>query len=91
MLKGFFTRWFLLWFVAAVLLLCISLGIRVAAATGKAGSSPASDPRLDVVTALKAGGAHPSLGDRASVFERLVGTWDVEYSDFSKDGKVTHR
>jgi len=37
MLNGSFTRWFLLWFVAAVLLLCISLGIRVAAATGDAG------------------------------------------------------
>jgi hypothetical protein len=91
MLNSSFTRWFLLWFLAAVLLLCISLGIRVAAATGKAGSSPANDPRLEMVTALKAGSAHPSLGDHASVFERLVGTWDVEYTDFSKDGKVTHR
>ena len=49
-----FTRWFLLWFLATVLLLGISLGIRVAAATGKAGSTPASGPRLDMVTALQA-------------------------------------
>ena len=36
-------------------------------------------------------GPHPSLGDQARVFGRFVGTWDVEYTDFSKDGKVTHR
>jgi hypothetical protein len=65
MLKGF-TRWllawFLVWFLAAVILLCLSLGIRVAAATGKAGSTPVTDPRPDMVTALQATGPHPSLG-----------------------------
>ena len=90
-MNGSFTRWFLLWFLAAVLLLSISLGIRVAAATGKAGSMPASDPRLDMVRALQATGPNPALGDHAGVFGRLVGAWDVEYTDFSKDGKVTHR
>ena len=35
MLKSF-TRWFLLWFLATVVLLCLSLGIRMAAATGTA-------------------------------------------------------
>ena len=44
MLKNF-TRWFLAWFVAAVLLLCISLGIRVTAATERAGRTPAADAR----------------------------------------------
>jgi hypothetical protein len=44
-----------------------------------------------MVAALEASGPHPSLGDHASVLNRLVGTWDVEYTDFSKDGKVTHR
>jgi hypothetical protein len=33
-----FTRWFLAWFLAAVVLLCLGLGIRVAAATAKADS-----------------------------------------------------
>jgi hypothetical protein len=36
-------------------------------------------------------GPHPSLGDQAKVFGRFVGTWDVEYTDFSKDGKASHR
>jgi hypothetical protein len=35
-----FTRWFLLWFLATVVLLCLGLGIRVAAATEKAGAAP---------------------------------------------------
>jgi hypothetical protein len=60
-------------------------------ATGKAGKAPATDPRLDMVTALQAMGPHPSLGDQAKVFGRFVGTWDVEYTDFSKDGKASHR
>ena len=44
MQKSTFTRWFLVWFLAAILLLCVSLGIRVAAATGRAQSTPATDP-----------------------------------------------
>lgn len=90
MLKSF-TRWFLLWFLAAVVLLCLSLGIRIAAATGKAASTVATDPRFAMITALQATGPHPSLGDHASVLGRLVGTWDVEYMDISKDGKAIYR
>jgi hypothetical protein len=66
-----FTRWFLLWFLATVVLLCLGLGIRVAAATAKAGGTPATDPRLDLVTALQASG--PARGDHAKVAGRLVG------------------
>jgi hypothetical protein len=36
-------------------------------------------------------GPHPSLGDHATVFDRFVGTWDVEYTEFAKDSKVSHR
>ena len=50
MLTGF-TRWFLAWFLAAVVLLCLGLGIRVAAATGKADGTPATDARLDMIEA----------------------------------------
>jgi hypothetical protein len=66
-----FTRWFLLWFLATVALLCLGLGISVAAAaTEKAGATPATDPRLDLVTALQDAG--PLLGDHATVAGRLV-------------------
>jgi hypothetical protein len=53
--------------------------------------SLAADRRLDMIAALKAMGPHPSLGDRAKVFGGLIGTWDVEYTDFNKDGTITHR
>jgi hypothetical protein len=66
-----FTRWFLLWFLATVVLLCLGLGIRVAAATEKAGGTPAADRRLVLVAALQTAG--PSLGDHAKVAGRLVG------------------
>ena len=67
-----------------------SLGVVPARAEG-AGNAPANDPRLDLVMALKATGPHPSLGDEAKVVGRLIGTWNVEYTDFSKDGKTTRR
>jgi hypothetical protein len=44
-----------------------------------------------MTTALQATGPHSSLGDQAKAFGRLVGSWDVEYTDFSKDGKVSRR
>lgn len=50
MLKSF-TRWFLAWFLATVVLLCLGLGIRVAAATGKADGTPVTEARLDVIKA----------------------------------------
>lgn len=76
--------------LAAALFSLPSPGISLAA-SAEAGDTAATDPRLDMVTALEALGPHPSLGDPAKVFGRLVGTWDVEYTDFSKNGRVTHR
>jgi hypothetical protein len=51
----------------------------------------ATNPPLDVTTALKATSPHPALGDQAQVLGRIIGTWDVEYTDFAKDGTATHR
>ena len=89
MKKSTFTQWFAVWLLASLFLLFASLSIRSAAATGKAGNAPGADPRLDMVAALQAMGPHPSLGDQAKVFGRFVGTWDGEYTEFSKDGKST--
>lgn len=66
-------------------------GLLASASPGVQGAVAATDPRLDLATALQAMGPHPSLDDQASVFGRLVGTWDVQYTDFSKSGKATHR
>ena len=76
---------------ALVLLWCVGLGVTGAAEPGKATNAAAADPRLDMVTTLKAMGPHPSLGEQAKVFGRFVGTWEIEFTDFSSDGKVTHR
>jgi len=61
MQKDTFTRWFLGWFLVwilvAVVLLCSSLGIAVAGATGNSANPPATDPRFAMITALKATGA----------------------------------
>jgi hypothetical protein len=84
-----FTQWFLAGFLVAVAPSCISLGSGTAAATGQADTASAPGARLP--TALRATGPDPSLGDQAKTFGRLIGTWDVEYTDFSKDGKFVHR
>jgi hypothetical protein len=85
------SHWFAGLFLFSALVVWASLRIAGVAAMGKAGNATATDPRIDMVTALQATGPHPSLGDQAKMFGRLVGTWDVEYTDFSKNGKVTHR
>jgi hypothetical protein len=75
------------WLLASVLLVSSGICVGVTVAVGNA---PGTDPFLDMVTTLKAAGPHPSLGDHANDLGRLVGTWDVEYTDFAKDGKAIH-
>jgi hypothetical protein len=84
------TRWFAVWLLASFCSSWAGLS-QGASTTGQPGEALATDPRLDMVTAIRALGPHPSLADHAKVFGRLVGTWDVEYTNFLKDGKVTHR
>lgn len=79
-----------MWLVAAALLFSLSACSRVAAAETD-GNAPVADPRSGLATELGATGPHPSLGDQAEVVGRLVGTWDVEYVHFEKDGKTTQR
>lgn len=61
---------FALWLIASGLLSSLSAG----------GGAPATDPPLDLATALKATSANPALGDQAQVLGRIIGTWDVEYT-----------
>jgi hypothetical protein len=84
------TRWFAACSLALVFLWGASAGLAGAAAPAKSKNPPATDPRLEMVAQLKALDPHPSLGDQAKVFGRFVGTWDAEYTEFSKDGKATH-
>jgi hypothetical protein len=77
------------WMLVASLLAWTALGFGDTAAAAS-DATASHEPRLDLVAALRALGPHPSLGEQANVFGRLVGSWDVEYTDFSKDGKVSH-
>jgi hypothetical protein len=68
----------------------LAFGICAADQTSRDLSS-ASDARQGMIEALKALGPHASLGEQAKVFGRMVGSWDVEYSNYKKDGSVKHR
>ncbi|PYT07009.1 MAG: hypothetical protein DMF60_08010 [Acidobacteria bacterium] len=54
------------------------------------GDNKHAEPRLAMTAALSASGPHPSLGDEARVFDRLVGTWDCDYTFYAEDGSATH-
>jgi len=84
------TRWIAVWLLASVFLSWTIISISGVAATGKPRNATATDPPHELVAALQAMGPHPSLGDQAKVFGRLIGTWDAEYTEFSKDGRTTH-
>jgi hypothetical protein len=84
-------RWFAACPLAAALLSLACVSITADAAAENTKNMAGTESRRDLVDALQAMGPHPSLGDQAKVFGRFVGTWDVAYADFSKDGKVTHR
>jgi hypothetical protein len=49
-----------------------------------------NDLRTDMIRALRASGPHVSLGAQAQVFDRFVGTWDLDCVLYGADGKITH-
>jgi hypothetical protein len=63
---------------------------------------PADDPaksesihdatrRAAMITALASSNPNPSLGDEAQTFDRLVGTWDAEFTFHREDGTVVQK
>ena len=78
------------WLLVAVLFASVRCGICLAG-SAEVATPAAAAPRLDIATALEATGPNPSLGDQAKGLGRLVGTWEVEYTDFKKDGTTLHR
>lgn len=74
-------RQFALWLITSGLLLSLSAN----------GDVPATDSSLNLTAALRATSPHPALADQAQVLGRLVGTWDVEYTTFAKDGTASRR
>jgi hypothetical protein len=53
-----------------------------------AGPQKNLDPSKAMIEALPASGPHPSLGEEARVFDRLVGTWDAAFAEYSDDGSI---
>lgn len=78
------------WLGACVLL--VAMGpMGAASQASKTKTMTRAQQAFGSVGALSALAPHASLGDQSRVFERLVGSWDVEYMDILKDGRQQHR
>jgi uncharacterized protein len=77
-------------FRATIMLGCAPLLAAQVKAQESTQSAPANDARRDMIKALAASTPHPSLGEEARVFDRLVGAWDCDYSFHLDDGSVRH-
>lgn len=76
--------------LAATSVLCVALLVAVTKEVASiAPGAGLPDARRDMITTLAASGPHPSLGDEAHAFDRLVGTWDCNYSFYAEDGTVS--
>lgn len=85
-MKKHFATWLLAAAASSSLAACSGV-----AATGEDGGAPATTPLPGLAAEFGAARPHPSLDGRAEVVGRLVGTWDVEYSHFAKDGTTSQR
>ncbi len=77
------------WLVRALATASI-MSVVIAVTIQRSEAQQAPDPREAMVTALAASGPHSSLGDEARVFDRLVGTWDCDYTFYIDDGSIRH-
>ena len=78
-----------------LLLLIVSLALVAASGlddSAKGGTTryaPAS--REAMIAALGSQNPNPAIGDEAQTFDRLVGTWDADFSFHREDGTVYHK
>ena len=73
-------------FAACLTAAFILLPWRAASGGAPVAAAPAAS---DMVRALQASGPHASLGSGGELLGRFVGTWSIDYTFHSKDGKVT--
>lgn len=59
------------------------------AQTASAMSKAANDPRTDMIRTLQSSRPSPSLGNQAKIFDRFVGTWDLDCVLYGSKGEVT--
>jgi hypothetical protein len=69
----------------------ISLGVALLMLAAGAIASGVPATRAAMITALGAAHPNPSMGDEARTFDRLVGTWDCDFSFRSAGGSFRHK
>jgi hypothetical protein len=62
---------------------------RTGAAAIRTAHAFANDPRLDMIRVLKSSGPSPTLGSEAQIFDRFVGTWDLDCTFYDANGKTS--
>ena len=60
-------------------------------ASGQTEERLAKSTREAMINVLRSEDANPSIGDEAKTFDRLVGTWDADFTFYRADGSVFHK
>ena len=60
-------------------------------ASGQTEERLAKYTREAMINVLRSEDANPSIGDEAKTFDRLVGTWDADFTFHRADGSVFHK
>jgi hypothetical protein len=75
------------------------LGLILLCVTAVLVAAPGSDHRANgraarrkaMINALGSANPNPSIGEEAQIFDRLVGTWDADFTFYRDDGTVSHK
>ena len=82
-----------IYFVLVLFILSASAVVFSKSEDSKKGGTPyhIPVPREAMITGLGSANPNPSMGEEAQTFDRLVGTWDAEFSFHRDDGTVYHK
>ena len=84
-------RWLAVMSIGAAVPLMLPNLVRGGRPTGTGQEADKPDSRREMIGVLPAPGPHPSLGDRAALFDHFVGTWDTDYTFYAADGTMSRR
>jgi len=76
--------------VTAAITLCAQVGPQERT-SGQTEERLAKSTREAMINVLGSADANPSIGEEAKTFDRLVGTWDADFSFYRADGSVFHK
>ena len=83
-------RWLAIVLIGAAVL-TLPNPVRGGRPAGAGQEAEMADSRREMIAVLPAPRPHPSLGDRAQLFDHLVGTWDADYAFYAADGTISRR